>query len=139
MEIYLRYIFLSFLSFKFINQSTFISLSNYLCWYLYFNFYTTNTYVKYFLYSHDKDQNFGRNVDDLWINIYTRPERPPIFFFFSHLRQPNHMFLQAIDASQLQISSNWRSKLKVPAIDDYSAQNSTFSHTKEYIILIKIH
>ena len=58
---------------------------------------------------------------------------------FSHLRQPHHMFLQAIDAPQLQISSNWRSKSKVPGNDAYLAQNSTFSHTKEYIILIKIH
>ena len=28
----------------------------------------------------DKDQNFGRNVDVLWIKNCTRPERPPIFF-----------------------------------------------------------
>ena len=35
------------------------------------------------------------------------------------------MFLQAIDAPQLQISSNWGSKPKVPANDAYSAQNST--------------
>ena len=28
------------------------------------HFYRTNIYVKYFLYSLDKDQNFGRNVDD---------------------------------------------------------------------------
>ena len=49
------------------------------------------------------------------------------------------MFLQAIYAPQLQIFSNWTSKSKVPANDAYLAQNSTFSHTKEYIILIKIH
>ena len=58
---------------------------------------------------------------------------------FFHLRQPHHVFLQAIDAPQMQISSNWRSKSKVPANDAYSAQNLTFSHTKEYIILMKIH
>ena len=36
---------------------------------------------------------------------------------------------------QLKISLNWRSKSN----DAYSAQNSTFLHTKEHIILIKIH
>ena len=54
-------------------------------------------------------------------------------------KRGDHMFLRAIDASQLQISSNWRSKSKVLANDAYSAQNSTFSAKKEYIILIKIH
>ena len=58
---------------------------------------------------------------------------------FFHLRQPHHIFLQTIDTPQLQISSNWRSKSKVPANHAYSVQNSTFSDTKEYIILIKIH
>ena len=58
---------------------------------------------------------------------------------FSHLRQPHHMFLQAIAAPQLQISLNCRSKSKVPANDAYSAQKSTFSHTGQYIILIKIY
>ena len=36
-------------------------------------------------------------------------ERNPMFYSkynFSHLRQPHHMFLQAIDAPQLHISSN---------------------------------
>ena len=49
------------------------------------------------------------------------------------------MFLQAIVAPQLQISSKLRSKSEVPTNDAYSAQNSTFLHPKEYIILIKIH
>ena len=40
---------------------------------------------------------------------------------FSHLRQPLHMFVQAIDAPQLQIYSNRKIKSKVPANDAYSA------------------
>ena len=61
----------------------------------------------------------------------------PFLNFWNHSRQilsPFHMFLQAIDAHQLQISCNRRSKLKVPANDTCSAQNSTFSQTREYII-----
>ena len=57
--------------------------------------------------------------------------------WFYSMKTFGHMFLQAIDELQLQISSNWRSKSKVPANDAYPAQNSTFSHTKEYIILNK--
>ena len=43
--------------------------------------------------------------------------------------------IQAIDAPQLQITSNSRSKSKVPENNAYSPQNSTFSHTKEYGLL----
>ena len=39
-----------------------------------------NIHVEYFVYSLRKDQNFGRNVDVLWISICTRLERPPISF-----------------------------------------------------------
>ena len=62
-----------------------------------------------------------------------------INFFLFNPYYRDHMFLQAINAPQLKISSNLRSKSKVPANNAYSAQNSTFSHTNEYIILIKIH
>ena len=52
----------------------------------------------------------------------------------------NHeAFLQAIDAPWLQISSNSRSKSKVPPNDAHSAQNSTFLHRKEKKLPIKIH
>ena len=62
----------------------------------------------------------------------------PFLNFGKHSRQllslkaPHHMLLPAIDAPQLQISSNYRSKSKAPANDVYSPQKSTFSHEKRY-------
>ena len=56
----------------------------------------------------------------------------------SHIMQPHYMLLQAIDASQLQMSQNWRSKSKVLANDAYAAQKSTFSNIKEDIIMMKM-
>lgn len=44
------------------------------------------------------------------------------------------MLMQAIDAPQLQISSNG-SKSKDPANNTYSAQNLRFSHEKNYDIV----
>ena len=49
------------------------------------------------------------------------------------------MFLQGIDAPSCRFLQIKEVNQKFPPNDVYSTQNSTFSHTKEYIILIKIH